>query len=182
MMCQCVSSRLAAPVSIYRSWLVFCMAMCCDMRGPCCPCSCLSSSLFRIAYSHAPFRSLAYATSTGPLAANKINSNAVQDSLGGNSKTVMIANISPSTLNITETQSTLRFAQRAKRMGNKAMVNEDTTGDAEQLRRELARVKRQIANCSCGASRTSGGACPPTPALLLEPQNKVRNHINHKVH
>ena len=59
--------------------------------------------------------------------------NFLQNSLGGNSKTVMIANISPSTLNIAETQSTLRFAQRAKNMGNKAMVNEDTTDDAEQL-------------------------------------------------
>lgn len=85
----------------------------------------------------------------------------MQDSLGGNSKTVMIANISPSTLNITETQSTLRFAQRAKRMGNKAMVNEDTTGDAEVLRRELARVKRQLAHCNCaGGSRNSGGTYP----------------------
>jgi hypothetical protein len=69
----------------------------------------------------------------------------------------MIANVSPSITNIAETVSTLRFAQRAKRMGNKAMVNEDTTGDAEVLRRELARLKRQLAACTCTASRNSNG-------------------------
>lgn len=69
----------------------------------------------------------------------------LQDSLGGNSKTVMIANVSPSTHNITETQSTLRFAQRAKKMGNKAHVNEDSTGDVDILRKEVLRLKRQLA-------------------------------------
>ena len=43
-----------------------------------------------------------------------------QDSLGGNSKTVMIANVSPTTRNYGETLSTLRFAQRAKHIRNKA--------------------------------------------------------------
>ena len=38
----------------------------------------------------------------------------LRDSLGGNSKTVIIANISPSVLNVGETLSTLKFAQRAK--------------------------------------------------------------------
>lgn len=73
-----------------------------------------------------------------------------QDSLGGNSKTVMIANVSPSTTNLNETQSTLRFAQRAKRMGNKATVNEDTAGDPEAMRREIARLKRDLAEARHG--------------------------------
>jgi hypothetical protein len=67
-----------------------------------------------------------------------------QDSLGGNSKTVMIANISPSAHNIAETQSTLRFAQRAKKMGNRAIVNENTMGDNEILRKEVVRLKRKL--------------------------------------
>lgn len=41
---------------------------------------------------------------------------AVQDSLGGNSKTVMIANISPALANSAETINTLRFAREAKRV------------------------------------------------------------------
>jgi Kinesin motor domain len=69
----------------------------------------------------------------------------LQDSLGGNSKTVMIANISPSTHNITETQSTLRFAQRAKKMGNKAVINENATGDMDALRKEVIRLKKELA-------------------------------------
>jgi hypothetical protein len=44
----------------------------------------------------------------------------VQDSLGGNSKTIMVANISPASANLAETISTLRFAQRAKSIKNKA--------------------------------------------------------------
>lgn len=43
----------------------------------------------------------------------------LQDSLGGNSKTIMVANISPAGANLAETISTLRFAQRAKSIKNK---------------------------------------------------------------
>lgn len=86
----------------------------------------------------------------------------LQDSLGGNSKTVMIANVSPSTANVNETQSTLRFAQRAKRMGNKATINENTAGDPEAMRREIARLKRDLAEAR------NGGWLPvsPPPAAL----------------
>ena len=43
---------------------------------------------------------------------------AAQDSLGGNSKTMMIANISPASPNLADTHSTLRFAQRVKAIRN----------------------------------------------------------------
>jgi hypothetical protein len=49
----------------------------------------------------------------------------LQDSLGGNVKTCMIANISPSGSSYEETLSTLRYADRAKRIKNKPKVNED---------------------------------------------------------
>jgi hypothetical protein len=49
----------------------------------------------------------------------------LQDSLGGNVKTCMIANISPSASSYEETLSTLRYADRAKRIKNKPKVNED---------------------------------------------------------
>ena len=48
-----------------------------------------------------------------------------QDNLGGNSKTVMVATVSPSADNYEETLSTLRYADRAKRIVNHAVVNED---------------------------------------------------------
>lgn len=49
----------------------------------------------------------------------------MQDSLGGNTKTVMIAAVSPASDNYEETLSTLRYASRAKFIQNKPIVNED---------------------------------------------------------
>ena len=49
-----------------------------------------------------------------------------QDNLGGNSRTVMVATISPAADNYDETLSTLRYADRAKRIVNHAVVNEVT--------------------------------------------------------
>lgn len=49
----------------------------------------------------------------------------LQDSLGGNTKTVMIANIGPADYNYDETLSTLRYASRAKNIKNKPKINED---------------------------------------------------------
>lgn len=49
----------------------------------------------------------------------------LQDSLGGNTKTVMIAALSPADYNYDETLSTLRYASRAKNIKNKPKINED---------------------------------------------------------
>lgn len=49
----------------------------------------------------------------------------LQDSLGGNTKTIMIAAVSPANYNYDETLSTLRYASRAKFIQNKPKVNED---------------------------------------------------------
>merc|ERR1712079_398974 len=49
----------------------------------------------------------------------------LQDSLGGNSKTLMFANIGPAEYNYDETLSTLRYANRAKNIKNNAKINED---------------------------------------------------------
>ena len=47
----------------------------------------------------------------------------LQDSLGGNTKTVMIAAISPADYNFDETLTTLRYASRAKNIKNKPRIN-----------------------------------------------------------
>jgi kinesin family protein 3/17 len=49
----------------------------------------------------------------------------LQDSLGGNTKTIMIAAVSPANYNYDETLSTLRYASRAKYIQNKPKINED---------------------------------------------------------
>jgi kinesin family protein 15 len=61
----------------------------------------------------------------------------LQDSLGGNSKTAIIATVSPSSCCAMETLSTLKFAQRAKFIQNNAVVNEDASGEMIALRREI---------------------------------------------
>ena len=47
----------------------------------------------------------------------------LQDSLGGNTKTIMIAAVSPANYNYDETLSTLRYANRAKNIQNKPKIN-----------------------------------------------------------
>jgi kinesin family protein 4/21/27 len=49
-----------------------------------------------------------------------------KDSLGGNSHTVMIACVSPADSNMEETLNTLRYADRARKIKNKPVVNMDT--------------------------------------------------------
>ena len=68
----------------------------------------------------------------------------LQDSLGGNANAVMIANISPSTKNINETLSTLRFARGAKRVKNKAVANHDCVGNISSLKAEITLLKQEL--------------------------------------
>ncbi|VDP31316.1 unnamed protein product [Schistosoma margrebowiei] len=69
----------------------------------------------------------------------------LQDSLGGNSKTAMIANISPADYNFDESLSTLRYANRAKNIMNKAKINEDPK-DAmlRQFQKEIEQLRKQL--------------------------------------
>ena len=69
----------------------------------------------------------------------------LQDSLGGNSKTVMIANVGPADYNYDESISTLRYATRAKSIQNHAHVNEDPK-DAllRQYQKEIEELKKQL--------------------------------------
>ncbi|KAL6211433.1 hypothetical protein ACLB2K_016659 [Fragaria x ananassa] len=65
----------------------------------------------------------------------------LQDSLGGNSKTMIISNVSPSIGCAAETLNTLKFAQRAKLIQNNAVVNEDSTGDCIALQHQIRLLK-----------------------------------------
>lgn len=64
----------------------------------------------------------------------------LQDSLGGNTKTIMIAAVSPANYNYDETLSTLRYANRAKNIQNKPKINQDPK-DA-LLREYMQEIKR----------------------------------------
>ena len=69
----------------------------------------------------------------------------LQDSLGGNTKTVMVANLGPADYNFDETMGTLRYANRAKNIKNKPRINEDPK-DAmlREFQEEIARLKAQL--------------------------------------
>ncbi|KAF4136112.1 Kinesin motor domain [Phytophthora infestans] len=67
----------------------------------------------------------------------------LQESLGGNSRTNLIINVSPSSFNASETISTLRFGMRAKSIKNKAVVNEQrSVAEYEAL---LAAAEKEMA-------------------------------------
>ncbi|XP_047021197.1 kinesin-like protein KIF13A isoform X11 [Helicoverpa zea] len=69
----------------------------------------------------------------------------LKDNLGGNSKTVMVATISPAADNYEETLSTLRYADRAKRIVNHAVVNEDPNARIiRELRQEVETLKEML--------------------------------------
>ena len=76
----------------------------------------------------------------------------LKDSLGGNARTCIVASVSPLERCCSETISTLNFAQRAKLIRNRAVVNESATGSSLALQAEIARLKRQIADGAGGAS------------------------------
>eukprot|EP00967_Tisochrysis_lutea_P131494 scaffold228655_cov26-Tisochrysis_lutea.AAC.1 len=68
----------------------------------------------------------------------------LKDSLGGNAKTCIVANVSALERCCSETLGTLRFAQRAKMMPNRAVVNEESHGSVAALRDEIARLRAQL--------------------------------------
>ncbi|GBC24957.2 uncharacterized protein OCT59_009458 [Rhizophagus irregularis] len=71
----------------------------------------------------------------------------LQDSLGGNSQTLMLACVSPSDSNFMETLNTLKYANRARNIKNKVSVNESYDGNSveiNQLRSQISRLKMEI--------------------------------------
>eukprot|EP00039_Didymoeca_costata_P029553 m.25147 g.25147 ORF g.25147 m.25147 type:complete len:1801 (+) comp7680_c0_seq2:357-5759(+) len=69
----------------------------------------------------------------------------LKDSLGGNSKTVMVATVSPAASNFEETMSTLKYAERAKKIMNKPVVNEAATSqEIGALKAEIEELKEQL--------------------------------------
>ena len=77
----------------------------------------------------------------------------LQDSLGGNTKTVMIANVGPADYNFDETLNTLRYASRAKNIQNKPRINEDPK-DAllREYQDEISKLKEQLNALNMGGS------------------------------
>ena len=77
----------------------------------------------------------------------------LQDSLGGNTKTLMISNLGPAEYNYDETMNTLRYANRAKNIKNKPKINEDPK-DAllREYQDEITKLKEQLELLNQGLS------------------------------
>jgi kinesin family member 15 len=94
----------------------------------------------------------------------------LKDSLGGNSKTFIIANVSPAVSSFSETLSTLKFAQRAKMIKNAAVVNEDVTGTVNLLKYEIKKLKDEllIQKSLAGEASTFCSRCSSTLSKNFE--------------
>ncbi|XP_060790168.1 stAR-related lipid transfer protein 9 isoform X2 [Neoarius graeffei] len=94
----------------------------------------------------------------------------LKDSLGGNSKTIMLATISPSCSSYNETLSTLRYAAHAKNIVNKPRVNEDASVRLiRELREEIDRLKSMLLSFSMQRN--------PSPSLSDERDNSLSDIV-----
>ncbi|TSN67084.1 Codanin-1 [Bagarius yarrelli] len=94
----------------------------------------------------------------------------LKDSLGGNSKTIMIATISPSCISYNETLSTLRYAAHAKNIVNKPRVNEDASVRLiRELREEIDRLKSMLLSFSMQRN--------PSPSLSDERDSSLSDIV-----
>ena len=100
----------------------------------------------------------------------------LQDSLGGNSRTQMIACVSPSDRDFMETLNTLKYANRARNIKNKVTANQDKTS------RTIALLRTEIQNLQVGMVNVSPcTVCLARLGCLRTPSKttfcKVQGHI-----
>lgn len=97
----------------------------------------------------------------------------LQESLGGNSATVMLAAISPADYNYEETVGTLKYAYRAKSIANAVVRNEDMSERLiKDLKNEIEQLKLQMAAAAAAAVSSTAGTI-----VIVDPEleTKLRN-------
>ncbi|XP_078441740.1 P-loop containing nucleoside triphosphate hydrolases superfamily protein isoform X2 [Wolffia australiana] len=96
----------------------------------------------------------------------------LQDSLGGNSKTVMIACVSPADTNAEETINTLKYANRARNIQNKAVVNHDpVAAQMQRMRSEIEQLHAELLFYRNGAAPSEELQVLRHKIFLLESSN-----------
>eukprot|EP00038_Savillea_parva_P019805 m.28932 g.28932 ORF g.28932 m.28932 type:complete len:991 (+) comp4561_c0_seq1:121-3093(+) len=93
----------------------------------------------------------------------------LQNSLGGNAKTIMIAALSPADINYEETLSTLRYADRAKQIKTTATVNESAT---EKLIREMREENEKLKKLLAAAQAGGAGDIEDLQAMIEQNNNQ----------
>ncbi|KAI9264808.1 hypothetical protein BY458DRAFT_223046 [Sporodiniella umbellata] len=102
----------------------------------------------------------------------------LQDSLGGNSQTLMLACVSPADSNFMETLNTLKYANRARNIKNRVTINQEFAGssiEVNQLKAQLARLRIELASARA-AETPHFGSDNETRALRAE-VTKLRERI-----
>ncbi|CAG9788601.1 unnamed protein product [Diatraea saccharalis] len=97
----------------------------------------------------------------------------LRENLGGNSKTAMIAAISPADINFDETLSTLRYADRAKQIVCKAVVNEDANAKLiRELKEEIFKLRELLKaeGIEVEEAGEESPACKKNEAEVLSPK------------
>lgn len=108
----------------------------------------------------------------------------LQDSLGGNSQTLMIACISPSDRDFMETLNTLKYANRARNIKNRVQINQDQSSRTiSSLRREIAALQlelleyKQGKRCIDAEGNTSITDAFQENAMLLADNKRMQQRI-----
>jgi len=104
----------------------------------------------------------------------------LKDSIGGNSMTLMIANIWPEVTHIEETISTLRFAMRMMNVSNEAVVNIqlDPTQLIKRYEREIREFKQELAMHDTLANRGRIAYDPYNSEQQYEVQKQVESYLD----
>jgi hypothetical protein len=98
----------------------------------------------------------------------------LKESLGGNSKTIMLAAISPALVNFDETLSTLRYANQAKNIVNTAVINEDSKATVvRQLKEEIDQLRAQLSMAQSAGPAQAGQMDESAMMAQLEETEKL---------
>lgn len=105
----------------------------------------------------------------------------LQNALGGNSKTIMICAISPADMNYEESLSTLRYADRAKKIQNKAVINESASDKMiRELKEENNRLRDLLIKASQGGQINNLEDLGLSADDLLESLNHAEQEVEER--
>uniref|UniRef100_A0A7M4ESA4 Kinesin family member 4A n=1 Tax=Crocodylus porosus TaxID=8502 RepID=A0A7M4ESA4_CROPO len=106
----------------------------------------------------------------------------LQDSLGGNSHTLMIACVSPADSNMEETLNTLRYADRARKIKNKPVVNIDPqTAELHHLKQQVQQLQVLLLQAHGGTLPVSINVAPSESLQSLMEKNQSLTEENEKL-
>ena len=104
----------------------------------------------------------------------------LKDSLGGNSKTFMIATISTAASNYSETRNTLLYASRARKIVNKPLINQDTNSQVVgDLKKEVECLKRLLAQASLHNQKMTGVSIGTATSTSSSPECCSHSQVMH---